>query len=269
MKLFEIEDLSFSYKEKKAIDNISLEIEAGFLWGIVGPNGSGKTTFLDLLIGYRRADSGSIRYKGRKIEEYRRKEISREISIVPQEFYANMPFTVEEVVFMGRYPYLSRFSAFSSEDIKRTDQAIRLLELEDLRKRFITELSGGEKQRVVFAHALAQDTPVMLLDEAISNMDIKHRLRVLDILRDKVEKEGKTVIMTMHDINLASLYSDKIIMMKDGKIVACGETEEVIKSEIINSVFEVDCYVYREEYSQKKQVFFRGDSISFYNQHIP
>ncbi len=259
--LFEIKDLSFSYREKKAIDSIYLDIGAGFLWGVVGPNGSGKTTFLDLLIGYRRPDSGSIRYKGREISEYKRKEISKEISIVPQEFYTNMPFTVEEVVSMGRYPYLSRFSYFSSEDIKKIDQMIRLLELEDLRKRCITELSGGEKQRVVFARALAQDTPVMLLDEAISNMDIKHRLRVLDILRDKVEKEGKTVIMTMHDINIASLYSDKLIMLKDGKIFAYGDTEEVIKREIINSVFEVDCYVYREEYSQKKQVFF----ISSYN----
>ncbi len=265
MILFEIKNLSYSYKKKKAIDNISLNIESGFFWGIVGPNGCGKTTFLDLLIGYKKPDSGNIKYKGKEISKYKKREISKEISLVPQEFHTDIPFTVEEVVFMGRYPYLSRFSNFSPEDIKIIDHVIKLLELESIKKRCITELSGGEKQRVIFARALAQDTPVLLLDEAISNMDIKHKLKILDILKEKIEKEKKTIIMTMHDINLAALYADKLIMMKTGKVVAYGNTEEIIEKETINFVFEVGCYVYKEKYSQKKQVYFKRNCISSRN----
>jgi len=261
--LFEIKNLSFYYGRKKAVDNISLTIEKGYFWGIIGPNGSGKTTLLDIMIGYRKAYSGSIRYKGKEISGYKRKELSKEISLVPQEFYTNIPFTVKEIVFMGRYPYIPRFSSASDSDIEKVDYVMKLLELNELKDRYITELSGGEKQRVIFARALAQDTPVMLLDEATSNMDIKHTLKVLDILTGRVRKEKKTVISTMHDINLAALYSDKLIVMKEGKIIASGDTDRVLNEETLKKAFEVDCDVYEERYSKKKQVLFkRGICIS-------
>ncbi|RLE43743.1 ABC transporter ATP-binding protein [Candidatus Woesearchaeota archaeon] len=248
-KLFELNGVSFLYKKvhRKAIDNVSIDIDRGYLWGIIGPNGSGKSTLLDLLSGYRRPSSGSILFKGKEISEYSKRSLSKLISFVPQKFYINIPFQVKDIVIMGRYPFVPRFSNPSSYDLCLVDRVMRMLELEDLTDRYITELSGGEVQRVILARAFAQDAPVMLLDEPISNMDISHAIKVLNLIHKQVKTRRKTAIMAMHDINLASMYCDKLVIMSDGKVVSYGNTKEVLGEEIISKVFNVECEIYNDK----------------------
>ena len=237
--------------------DVSLAIEAGQFWGVIGPNGSGKTTLLDIIAGYRSPDSGSVKYKGKDLLSYAKRDLAKSMAFVPQEQSISFPFEVEEVILMGRYPYMPRLSPPSHEDIMAVEDTIKILRLSHLRNRYITELSGGEKQRVFVAKALCQDTPVLLLDEAISQMDIKYSLLVLEVLRQKVKEQKKTVIFVMHDVNLAFLYCDSLIFMKQGRIVRYGKKEEIVSRELLRNVFEVDCSLYKEETYDTEQILFR------------
>jgi iron complex transport system ATP-binding protein len=158
---FEFSHISFNYVDRKVIDDISLSLAPGKFYGIVGPNGSGKTTLLDLLARHRQPDAGDIYYRGRALSSFSKKELSREIALVPQNFYINFPFTVKEIVMMGRYPHIPRFAAPSAQDLDTLHKVMQETDTGKFADRYITELSGGERQRVVFARALAQDTPVL------------------------------------------------------------------------------------------------------------
>ena len=255
--LFEVRNIDFSYGENKALDNLFLTVEPGKFYGIVGPNGCGKTTFLDLLVRNKTPQSGTIEYLGRRIEGYTRRRLAREISLVPQDFYINFPFTVREIVLMGRHPYITRFASPSAEDLDIVDGVMRKMGIDKFRDKYITELSGGEKQRVIFARAMAQDTPVLILDEATSNMDIEYTLNSLDIMAYGVEFKKQTVIAALHNLNLAAAYCDELIFMKSGRIVSKGSTDEVLNEQNIKDVFEVDSKIYFDQYSNSKQVIFK------------
>ncbi len=255
--LFDLKKISFSYGDKKAIDDLSISLEPGKLYGILGPNGSGKTTLLDLLLGERTPDSGDINFKGKHIDTYGKGPLSREIALVPQEFQINFSFTVGEVVMMGRHPYLARFGAPLKNDYNVVQKAMHSLDIDSLAQRFVTTLSGGEKQRVVAARALAQQAPVMLLDEATSNLDIKHTLTILNAVRDLVRKEGRTVIAVLHNLNLAGAYCDELIFLKQGKIHVMGDTAQTLLPANIKEVFEVDCQVGVDGFSGVPQVHYR------------
>ena len=255
--VFEVKNVSFYYGKNRALDDLCLTIEPGKFYGIVGPNGCGKTTLLDLLVRNRPPESGRIRYLGRDIKRYIRRKLAREIALVPQDFYINFPFTVKEIVLMGRHPYIPRFSSPSAEDVKIVDQIMEKMKIDRLHDRYITEVSGGEKQRVVFARALAQDTPVLILDEGTSNMDIQHTLNILDIVTDRVEIEKRTAIAALHNLNLAAIYCDRLIFMKSGRIVCEGDTDDVLNEENVKDVFEVNSRVYFDRYSHSQQVVFR------------
>jgi len=254
---FQIRNLSFSYRNRIVLDNISLDFELGHFYGIVGPNGCGKTTFIDLLMCHKKPDSGNITYKKEDIVSYSRKKLSKEISLVPQNFYINFPFTAEEIVMMGRSPYIPKFSAPSSEDIQIVKDVMSKTDTEKFRERYITELSGGERQRTVFARALAQDTPVLILDEATSNLDINHTLNLLNILAENVREKNRSVIAVFQDINLAAMYCDALIFMKDGNIAANGKTADVLTGENIKAVFNTDANIFFESYSNSYKVAFK------------
>ncbi|MDO8785388.1 MAG: ABC transporter ATP-binding protein [Syntrophales bacterium] len=258
--MFDIDGLSFWYGKNKALDDISLTVAPGRFYGVIGPNGCGKTTFLDLLVRNRLPGKGTIRYSGRELREYGRRKLAREIALVPQDFYINFPFTVREVVLMGRHPYIPRFGSPSEGDLRLADEIMEKLEIDWFGNKYVTELSGGEKQRVVFARALVQDTPVLILDEGTSSMDIQHTLSVLEIVAQKVKENGITVIAALHNLNLAALYSDRLLFMKSGRIVAEGNTHEVLNEKNIGEVFEVDSRVYFDQYAGKTQVVFRRNS---------
>jgi len=254
---FQIKKMSFSYRDNKAIDNVSLHLEPGRFYGIIGPNGCGKSTFLDLLSRQSRPTAGSVFFMGKDLAEYSKKALSRLIALVPQNFYINFSFTAREIVLMGRYPHIPRFSAPAPQDIKIVDDVMTKTGTCQFKNRFITELSGGERQRVVFARALAQDTDVLILDEATSNFDINHSIRMLNLAARGVEKNGKTVITVLQDINLAAIFCEYLIFIKNGRVAAYGKTNEVLNENSIKSVFNVDAKVYQDSYSNSKQVVFR------------
>jgi iron complex transport system ATP-binding protein len=251
---FELNHISFNYAERKVIDDISLVLEPGKFYGIIGPNGSGKTTLLDLLARHRLPDEGDIFYQDKALSSFSKKELSKEIALVPQNFYINFPYTVKEIVMMGRYPHIPRFAAPSSGDVNILQSVMQLTETNEFSDRYITELSGGERQRVVFARALAQDTPVLILDEATSNLDINFSINLLNIAEQRVKTSENTVVAVMQDINLAAGYCDYLIFMSGGKIAAHGATRTVLNPETLRTVFNIEAKVYYESYSQSLQV---------------
>jgi iron complex transport system ATP-binding protein len=253
---FELDNIYFSYGSHNVIDNLSFSIRSGCFHAILGPNGCGKTTLLDLLSGYIRPASGKIRFNDQNISEYGKRSLSRHIALVPQEYRVNFPYTVREVVAMGRYPHQARFSHPTAQDMQIVENALEVCGAQELSDRFITELSGGEKQRVIFARAIAQETSVLLLDEPCASMDVKHALRILNVASEQVLKKGVTVIAVMHDINLAARFADNLIFMKQGQRIASGPARDSLDSEIIREVFDVESLVAMEQNLNVPQVVF-------------
>ncbi len=254
---FEINNITFFYKEKKAIDGLSLSVSPGKFYGVIGPNGCGKSTLLDLLVRHRHPTSGNICYKGRDLTAYSRRTLSREIALVPQNFYINFPFKADEVVMMGRYPYIPRFSRPTSTDVHMVQDIMNKTETAEFKNRYITELSGGERQRVIIARALAQNTPYLILDEATSNLDINHALSLLSIVKNGTEKHGKTVIAVMQNINLATMFCDELIFIKKGRVSASGPVGDILTPDTIRSVFNVESKIHFEPYANANQIVFK------------
>lgn len=255
--IFAMRNVAFRYGEHPVIADFELDLEPGFFHGILGPNGCGKTTVLDLLGGYRQPAQGTIAFRGRPLRRYSRRALAREMALVPQDFYINFPYRSEEIVMMGRYPYIPRFAAPSPQDRKIVAAVMDKTDIRDLGGRFVTELSGGERQRVVFARALAQDTPVLLLDEATSNLDIRHTLSLLSLAAEDVRRYQKTVVAVFQDINLAAQFCDRLVFMQAGQVAALGPVERVLTPATIRAVFGVEARVYDEAFSGRKQVAFR------------
>lgn len=255
--LFQLEEVGFSYDKRTVLKEIDLEIAAGHLYGVLGPNGCGKSTTVDLLMGLRKPSSGRVAYRGKSMASYSRKQLSREMALVPQNFYIDFPFTGHEVVMMGRYPQMPRFSAPSQEDFEIVEAVMAATGTTPFSERRVTEMSGGERQRIVFARALAQDTPLLLLDEATSNLDVNHTLRLLDLVSHAIREKGRTVIAVIQDINLAATYCDRLILMKNGGVHAVGETRDVLTEANIRAVFGVDSRVSYDDYSESMKVSFR------------
>lgn len=254
---FILKNATFAYGNKAAVRNISLQLPQGKLYGLVGPNGCGKSTLLDLLIANQQPQAGEVTYQGEPLSHLSRRQLAREVALVPQDFGINFAFTVMEVVLMGRHPYIPRFGVPKSDDLLKAREAMSELGISKLQDRFVPELSGGEKQRVVVARALAQDTPVLLLDEATSNLDIQHTLDIFKIGRRRVKGEGKTVIAVVHNLNLAAAYCDELIYMKDGAIHCVGPKEEVLTAENIMAVFGVESRVEFDVFCGAWQVSFK------------
>ena len=250
-------DLSFSYGKTATLKNISVALQTGKFYGIVGPNGCGKTTFLDLLTGNKKPSSGTVTLFGVPLAGYSKRELALQLALVPQEYDTGFGFSVEEVVLMGRHPHISRFSSPSAIDWKHVDEAMGAIGIGDLRDRYTSTLSGGQKQRTIVARALAQTTPLLLFDEATSSLDIKYTLQIFNLARALVERENRTIIAVMHNLNLAAAYCDEVLIMDQGQIVASGTVTETLTPEIIRQVFEVQSNVVWDEYNQTQQINFR------------
>jgi iron complex transport system ATP-binding protein len=256
-RAFEVKNLNFYYGKTRILNDLSLNIDSGGFYGIVGPNGCGKTTLLDLLIKNKKPASGSIRYLGHNIKGYTRRALSKEIALIPQDFHINFPFTVKEIVMMGRHPHISRFASPSMKDISITDDIMERMEIDELKEKYVTELSGGEKQRVVFARAFVQDTQVLILDEGTSNMDIQHTLKTLEMAAECVKGKKRTVVAALHNLNLAAAFCDRVVFMKAGTIVSEGKIDDTLNEQNIKDVFAVDSKVYFDRYSNSKQVVYK------------
>ncbi len=256
--LFAVRGLSYSYGPLAALNGVDLELAAGRFHGIVGPNGCGKTTLLDILIGARQPASGQALLKGRALSAYRRLELARTVALVPQEFALSFPFSVREIVLMGRHPHIPRFAAPSHADWEAVERAIALMELKDLAHKPFAELSGGEKQRAVLARALAQDAPALLLDEPTSHLDINHALAVLEAARRLVRQEGRSVVAVMHDLNLAAAFCDELVFMQAGRVLAQGPTAQALTAARLEEVFSVRARVAWDDFAGAPQVVFQG-----------
>lgn len=260
--LIKVSGLGFSYGSQPVLEDLSFELEAGRMYGIVGPNGAGKSTLVDLLAGLKEPGGGSVNLFGQSPNNYKRAELARRISLVPQEYQVNFPFTVSELVMMGRHPYIPRFGSPSDRDYALVEAAIRKLDLAGLSGKYITELSGGEKQRVVLSRAFAQDTELVLLDEPTANLDINHALAALAIFGDRARRGPGLAVAVMHDLNLAAAHCDELIFLKGGRIIGSGPTAEVLTGELVAEVFGVRAKVGPDGFGQGLAVSYRARSGS-------
>lgn len=248
--ILEVEDLHLSYGNNEVLRGISFSIEKPTIFGIIGANGSGKTTLIKNISGYLKSDSGVVKVFGKEIDRYTRKERAQIIGYVPQDIPFDFDFTAYDIVMMGRLPYLGRFQKESSRDRNIVKKAMMTTDTWDFREKTLRELSGGERQRVYIARALAQEAKILLMDEPVAHLDIRYQLEILSIVRDLV-KNGITCIIVLHDINLASLFCEDILILKRGRVLVKGKPEDVIREDIIKEAFNIDVRVIMEEESKK------------------
>ena len=242
-ELFEISDVSFGYNNATpVVERITLSATNGEFLGLIGPNGSGKSTLLQLLMGLLQPWSGKIHLSGHPVAQLRRKEIARRIALVPQNVAAGFSFSVREVVTMGRNPYIKRFGTESPRDYEIVSRAMHRTDTYRFADRPIDELSGGERQRVIVARAIAQETPLLLLDEPISNLDLAHQLDTLDLVRT-LTKENHCAIAALHDLSLAARYCTRIVLLSQRTIAADGTPGEVITEANLAAHFDVKALV--------------------------
>ena len=231
----------FGYNSSRILDDVSLEIPPGKLVSVVGPNGSGKSTLIKCLDRVLSPQGGKVLIDRQDISKMTRKEVAKNLAYVPQSSLRVFPTTVYDTVLMGRRPHIGWLA--STDDDEKVWNVLQLLGIEHLAMEAFTELSGGQQQKVLIARALVQESKVMLLDEPTSNLDIWHQLDVMGIVRNLVQSRGITAILAVHDLNLASRFSDRIIMMKQGKIVSTGPPSAVLTPENIAKVYNVEAEV--------------------------
>ena len=238
-------DISFAYRSHASLvlDSISLTVARGDLIGILGPNGSGKTTLMKLLAGTLRPSSGSVTLDDRPMAEWSRKEIARRIAFVPQETHPAFDFTVLDIVMMGRFPHLGTFALEGPEDLAISRRALDATGTAGFEDRPFGTLSGGEKQRVVIAGALAQSPEVMLLDEPTASLDIGHQIEVQSLLR-RLNADGQvTMVLSTHDLNLAAALCRRLVLLRNGRLLASGPTDDVLTSSTVRALYGVDADV--------------------------
>jgi len=240
-----IRNLNWSYGSEKILKQLNLDIQPGKFTGIIGPNGSGKTTLLRSISASLRPQKGSVLIDGRDVLTFTAKEIARAMALVPQSTHMEFDFSVEDIVLMGRHPYLKRFQQEGEADIEIAREAMRMTGVLPLKNRSITELSGGERQRAIVARALAQQSEIILLDEPISNLDIKHQVEILRIVKSLVQERQITVICVLHDLNLAAYYCDHLILLSNGQVYKEGSALEVLNPETIREVYGLKVNVMR------------------------
>lgn len=254
MSMIEIKNLDFKFGKENVLKHISLNVDKGKFYSIIGPNGSGKTTLLRNISRVLQPIKNTVFINNEDISFLKQKEIARTMAVVPQNTNIDFDFTALDIVMMGRAPHIKRFAMESEDDFKKVREAMEITNTWSLREKNINHLSGGERQRVIVARAIAQDTEVILLDEPVSNLDLYHQVEVMNTVKALAESRNIIVVAVLHDLNLASNYSDHIFLMNGGKLFCEGTPEEVITEEKINDVYKVKVSLTRNPFTNKPHI---------------
>lgn len=235
-----IEKLNVAYGKHPVLKGISAEIPQGKLTAILGENGSGKSTLLNTLFRLNSISGGTIELLGKNLNTYTHRELAQALSMVSQQTEI-VPFTVYEYMMMGRTPYRNLYSLKDSQEDKETvDSVISRLGLEKLKDKPLSKLSGGERQLATIARAIVQNTPIILLDEPTANLDIRHQEEIMRTLQREITEQGKTIVMVMHDINLAARYAEYVIMIKNGNIIQQGMAADILNSRNLSELYQIN-----------------------------
>ena len=251
--VLDISSLSFNFGSKNILADIDLSIKDNGIVGIIGPNGSGKSTLLKCIYRVLKPKTGTIFIDGKNINDYQFKETAKKMAVVAQHNDTHFDFNVLEMVLIGRSPHKKFMERDSAEDIELAYKSLEQVNMKDFADRNFSSLSGGEKQRIILARALVQNTDCLILDEPTNHLDIKHQLHFMSLAKDlKI-----TVISAIHDLNIAAMYCDKIYTLKEGQIIASGSVNEVITEEVIKTLYDVEAKIIYDE-EKKPHVIFKN-----------
>lgn len=249
-----VNDIALAYGDNIVVDQVNFTIPRGQFAAVLGPNGSGKSTLLRALCRLHLPVSGNIMLAGCSLSDYSHQELARQLALVQQSPVIAFDFTVAEIVMLGRLPYLRRFQSETSHDYAIVEHYLRLTGLWSMRNRRLHSLSGGEQQRVFMSRALVQEPSLLLLDEPTNHLDINHQLEVLDIVAKLNREQGITVIAVLHDLNLAALYAERLLVLQAGRLVADGQPNQVIQADILRQVYGCDVSVLTHPVTERPQI---------------
>jgi len=236
--MIQVKEISKFFGKKPVIQNVSVDVAPGKITSFIGPNGAGKSTLLSMVSRLLNADTGEVLLDKSDVRRWKSDDFAKRVSILKQSNYMNVRLTIRELVSFGRFPYSK--GNLKQEDELKVDEAIEYMNLADMQHNYLDELSGGQRQRAFIAMVIAQDTDYILLDEPLNNLDMKHSVQIMKILRKLVDELGKTVVIVLHDINFASVYSDHIVALKDGRVVKNGPTNDIINSDALKEIYDMD-----------------------------
>ena len=236
--MIQVKEISKFFGKKPVIQNVSVDVAPGKITSFIGPNGAGKSTLLSMVSRLLNADTGEVLLDKSDVRRWKSDDFAKRVSILKQSNYMNVRLTIRELVSFGRFPYSK--GNLKQEDEQKVDEAIEYMNLADMQHNYLDELSGGQRQRAFIAMVIAQDTDYILLDEPLNNLDMKHSVQIMKILRKLVDELGKTVVIVLHDINFASVYSDHIVALKDGRVVKNGPTNDIINSDALKEIYDMD-----------------------------
>lgn len=236
--MIQVRELSKFYGKKAVVEKVNVDIHRGKITSFIGPNGAGKSTLLSMVSRLLDADTGEVLVDNDNVRKMKSNDFSKRVSILKQSNFMNVRLTIRELVTFGRFPH-SR-GRTTAEDLRIIDQAMDYMGLMEMQHEYMDELSGGQRQRAFIAMVIAQDTDYILLDEPLNNLDMKHSVQIMKILRRLVDELGKTVVIVLHDINFASVYSDRIVALKNGIVVKDGPTDDIITSESLKEIYDMD-----------------------------
>ncbi len=256
--MIEVNKLSCSYGAEPVLRDLDLNLpEAGFTV-LVGPNGAGKSTLVYALLGFLKAQSGEIRLFGKPLQEFKRPELARLIAFIPQESVFQFDYPVRDIVLMGRYPYLGLMQSWLPSDFAAVDRVLEQLQLQGLADRFYSQLSGGEKQRVLIARALAQDTRYIFLDETLSQLDINHQIEIMGILGGISKTSGKGILLISHNLNLGANFGDSMVFLAGGRILGHGAPETMMQPALLQQLFGLSLQTLRNPASGVPNLLYPG-----------
>jgi cobalamin transport system ATP-binding protein len=235
--ILDTNSISLIFNDKSILSNISFQVSAGEFFVIIGPNGAGKTSLLKILSGLQKAQQGTVAIKGKNINGYTRRNLSQILAIVPQQIEVGFPFTVADTVIMGRTPHLGILGMESKKDFDIAEEAMNFTEVSHLKDRKLFQLSGGELQRVIIARAICQQPEIILLDEPTTALDPSHQLKIMDLMERFRSQNNTTIIMVSHDLNLASMYGDRLLLLKEGRVIQTGNPKKVLNKSLLEESY--------------------------------